>query len=105
MHLHDHRLYTYQLRYARPGRWSGIVEDAAAFVLLRLIADDGAEGVAEITVKSTWCGVTARSLIAAIDDIFIPILKKQNLTDAAGIRTALDGVPENQAAKMLIDNA
>jgi L-alanine-DL-glutamate epimerase-like enolase superfamily enzyme len=105
MHLHDHRLYTYRLRYARPVRWSDIVEDAAPFVLLRLTADDGAEGVAEITVKPTWCGVSSRSLIAAIDDIFIPILKRLDLTNPAGIRTALDAVPENQAAKTLIDNA
>jgi L-alanine-DL-glutamate epimerase-like enolase superfamily enzyme len=105
MRLHDHRLYTYRLRYARPVRWSDIVEDAAPFVLLRLTADDGTEGVAEITVKPTWCGVSARSLIAAIDEIFIPILKRLDLTDPALIRTALDAVPENQAAKMLIDNA
>jgi L-alanine-DL-glutamate epimerase-like enolase superfamily enzyme len=105
MRLRDHRLYTYRLRYARPVRWSDIVEDAAPFVLLRLTADDGTEGVAEITVKPTWCGVSARSLIAAIDDIFIPILNKQNLSDPAGIRAALDSVPENQAVKMLIDNA
>ncbi|HUC49211.1 MAG TPA: mandelate racemase/muconate lactonizing enzyme family protein [Xanthobacteraceae bacterium] len=105
MRLRDHRLYTYRLRYAQPVRWSDIVEDAAPFVLLRLIADDGSEGVAEITVKPTWCGVSARSLIAAIDDIFIPILKKLDLDDSAGIRAAFDIVPENQAAKMLIDNA
>ncbi len=65
MHLHDNRLYTYRLPYARPVRWSDIVEDAAPFVLLRLTADDGTEGVAEITVKPTWCGVSARSLIAS----------------------------------------
>jgi L-Ala-D/L-Glu epimerase len=105
MHLRDHRLYTYRLRYARPVRWSDIVEEAAPFVLLRLIADDGTEGVAEITVKPTWCGVSARSLTAAIDDVFIPILKRHALTDPAGIRAALDAVPENQAAKTLIDNA
>lgn len=105
MRLRDHRLYTYRLPYARPVRWSDIVEDAAPFVLLRLIANDGSEGVAEVAVKPTWCGVSARSLIAAIDDIFIPILKKLDLNDPAAIRTALEAVPENQAAKMLIDNA
>lgn len=105
MRLRDHRLYTYRLRYARPVQWSDLVENAAPFVLLRLTADDGTEGVAEITVKPTWCGVSARSLIAAIDDIFIPILRRLDLTDPAGVRTALDAVPENQAAKMLIDNA
>jgi L-alanine-DL-glutamate epimerase-like enolase superfamily enzyme len=105
MRLRDHRLYTYRLPYARPVRWSDIVEDAAPFVLLRLIADDGSEGVAEITVKPTWCGVSARSLITSIDDVFIPILKKQDLDDPEKVRAALDIVPENLAAKMLIDNA
>jgi L-Ala-D/L-Glu epimerase len=105
MRLREHRLYAYRLPYARPVRWSDIVEDAAPFVLLRLIADDGSEGIAEITVKPTWCGVSARSLIASIDDVFIPILKKQDLDDPARVRAALDIVPENQAAKMLIDNA
>ena len=34
MRLESYRLYTYQLRYARPVRWSDIVEEAAPFVLL-----------------------------------------------------------------------
>lgn len=105
MRLAQHRLYVYQLRYTRPVRWSDIVEEAAPLVLLRLISDSGAEGVGEITVKPTWCGVTARSLVAAIEDIFVPILKKIDLNDPAKVRAALEGVPENQAAKTLIDNA
>lgn len=105
MRLAQHRLYSYQLRYARPVRWSDIVEEAAPLVLLRLTADDGTEGVAEITPKPTWCGMNARSLIAAIEDIFVPILNKQDLSDPAKVRGALDAVPENQAAKALIDNA
>jgi L-alanine-DL-glutamate epimerase-like enolase superfamily enzyme len=103
--LAEHRLYTYNLRYARPVRWSDIVEEAAPFVLLRLTSDSGAEGVAEITVKPTWCGVTARSLIAAVEEIFAPILKKLDLSDPEKVRETLDGVPENHAAKTLIDNA
>jgi L-Ala-D/L-Glu epimerase len=105
MRLADYRLYTYRLRYARPVRWSDIVEEAAPFVLLRLTADCGAQGAAEITVKPTWCGVTARSLIAAVEDIFVPMLKSLDLSDPAKVRAALDIVPENQAAKTLIDNA
>ncbi|HEX4409158.1 MAG TPA: mandelate racemase/muconate lactonizing enzyme family protein [Xanthobacteraceae bacterium] len=103
--LAEYRLYTYRLRYTRPVRWSDIVEDAAPFVLLRLTADNGAEGVAEITVKPTWCGVTARSLIAAVEDIFVPLLKKCDLSSPEKVREALDAVPENHAAKTLIDNA
>ncbi len=105
MRLADYSLYSYRLRYPRPVRWSDIVEEAAPFVLLRLTADTGEEGVAEITVKPTWCGVTARSLIAAIEEVFIPILKKSELDDPAELRGVLDRVPENLAAKTLIDNA
>jgi L-Ala-D/L-Glu epimerase len=99
------RLYAYRLRYARPVRWSDIVEEAAPFVLLRLTSECGAEGAAEITVKPTWCGVTARSLIAVVQDIFVPILKSLDLSDPAKVRAALDTIPENSAAKTLIDNA
>jgi L-alanine-DL-glutamate epimerase-like enolase superfamily enzyme len=105
MRLAEHRLYVYQLRYARPVRWSDIVEEAAPFVLLRLTSDSGIEGAAEITVKPTWCGVTARSLIATIEDIFIPLLRKLDLADPTAVRAALEIIPENQAAKTLIDNA
>src|SRR5882762_2211116 len=99
MRLAEHSLYCYRLRYARPVRWSDIVEEAAPFVLLRLTSDTGAVGAAEITVKPTWCGVTARSLIAAIEDIFMPMLKTLDLSDPAKVRGALEIVPENQAAK------
>ena len=105
MRLARHRLYIYQLRYARPVRWSDIVEEAAPLILLRLTSDSGAEGVGEITVKPTWCGVTARSLLAAVEDIFIPLLNRLDLSDPAKVRAALDTIPENQAAKTLIDNA
>src|ERR1700722_15024771 len=105
MRLAEHRIYTYRLRYARPVRWSDITEEAAPFVLLRLTSDCGAEGVAEITVKPTWCGVTVRSLVATVEDIFVPMLKSLDLSDPVKIRAALDIVPENQAAKTLIDNA
>ena len=105
MRLVEHRLYAYRLPYERPVAWSDIVEDAAPFVLLRLTADTGAVGVAEITVKPTWCGVTARSLVAALEDIFIPLLETLDLSDPAKVRARLEAIPENQAAKALIDNA
>jgi L-alanine-DL-glutamate epimerase-like enolase superfamily enzyme len=105
MRLRHHSLHCYRLRYERPVRWSDIVEEAAPFVLLRLESDTGAIGVAEITVKPTWCGVTARSLITAIEEIFVPVIAGIDLDDPTTVRAALDRVPENQPAKTLIDNA
>src|SRR5437660_2329641 len=105
MQLAEWSLHTYALRYEKPIRWSDIVEEAAPFVLLRLQDETGAVGVAEVTVKPTWCGVTARTLIAAVEDIFLPIVAARDLTDLPGLRDALDRVPENLAAKALVDNA
>lgn len=97
--------HTYRLPYARPVRWSDIVEDSALFVLLRLESDDGAIGVGESTVKTTWGGVSPRSLIAALEDMLLPLLKSADLSDPAQARRRLDPVPENGAAKALLDNA
>jgi L-alanine-DL-glutamate epimerase-like enolase superfamily enzyme len=105
MRLAEYSLYSYRLRYARPVRWSDIIEEAAPFVLLHLQSDTGATGVAEITVKATWCGVTARSLIATIEEIFLPLIANMDLDAPADVRSALERIPENQAAKTLIDNA
>jgi L-Ala-D/L-Glu epimerase / N-acetyl-D-glutamate racemase len=105
MHLAEYSLHAYSLRYERPVRWSDIVEEAAPFVLLRLQDDTGAVGAAEITVKPTWCGVTARSLIVAIEEVFIPLISTIDLDDPPSVRQELDRIPENQAAKTLIDNA
>jgi L-alanine-DL-glutamate epimerase-like enolase superfamily enzyme len=104
MRLAEYQLHVYHLPYERPVKWSDIVEAAAPFVLLALTSDTGTTGVAEITVKPTWCGVTARSLIATVEEIFIPLLKTLDLADPAKVRARLDAVPENQAAKTLIDN-
>jgi L-alanine-DL-glutamate epimerase-like enolase superfamily enzyme len=105
MRLAKYSLHAYELPYARPVMWSDISEKAAPFVLLHLTADSGEEGVAEVTVKPTWGGVTARSLIAAIEDIFIPLLRTLDLSEPYAVRRSLDRIPENLAAKCLIDNA
>ena len=105
MRLAEHSLHSYALPYARPVVWSDIVEEVAPFVLLRLTADSGETGVAEITVKPTWNGVTARSLIETIAQVFIPLLMTLDLSDPHAVRRALDRIPENMAAKCLIDNA
>ena len=105
MRLAEHSLHAYALPYARPVVWSDIVEQAAPFVLLRLTTDSGETGVAEITVKPTWNGVMARSLIKTIEQIFIPLLRTLDLSDPHAVRRALDRIPENMAAKCLIDNA
>ena len=99
-------LHVYRLPYKRPVRWSDIVEETAQFLLLKLVSDTGHTGVAEMTIKPTWTGASLRSLAASIEDVFVPLLEKQqDLSDPALVRCQLDGIPENHAAKALIDNA
>ena len=105
MRLASYSLHVYRLPYERPVRWSDIIEDAAQFLLLRLVSDTGHTGVAEMTIKPTWTGVSLRSLAAALDDIFVPLLRALDLSEAAAVRGHMEGIPENHAAKALIDNA
>jgi L-alanine-DL-glutamate epimerase-like enolase superfamily enzyme len=96
---------SYILPYEREVRWSDVVESAAQFVLLRLESDSGHAGVAEATVKPTWSGVTRRTLEASVEELFIPILQKGDMSDPVAVRQRLDAIPENHAAKALVDNA
>jgi L-alanine-DL-glutamate epimerase-like enolase superfamily enzyme len=100
-----HALYHFRLPYGRPVRWSDIVEEAAEYLLLRITSDSGHEGVAEMTIKPTWTGASLRTLVASLEDVFLPLLKKLNLADPLAVRAALEGIPENHAAKALVDNA
>jgi L-alanine-DL-glutamate epimerase-like enolase superfamily enzyme len=105
MRLARSSLTVYRLRYPRPVRWKDTVEDSGTFLLLRLIADNGLEGVAEGPIKPTWTGVTRRSLSAALEDLLLPALEKTDLSDPGAVRARLDSFPENTLAKGLIDNA
>jgi len=105
MRLARWSLDSYSLAYEREVRWSDIVESAAQFVLLRLESDSGHAGVAEATVKPTWSGVTRRTLEASVEELFVPILQQVELSDPAAVRQRLDTIPDNHAAKALVDNA
>lgn len=105
MRLARWSLDSYSLPYEREVRWSDVVESEAQFVSLRLEADSGHSGVAEVTVKPTWSGVSRRVLEASVEELFVPILQKVDIADPAVTRARLDAIPENHAAKALVDNA
>ncbi|MCK9510181.1 MAG: hypothetical protein M0R28_02990 [Pigmentiphaga sp.] len=102
---HSHQLYTYRLPYHKPVRWSDIVENEAEFVALAITLDSGHTGWAEITVKPTWNGATVRLLQAGLEEILIPRLHHLEFSTPGEIHAALASIPENQAAKALLDNA
>ncbi len=105
MRLERWSLSFYRLPYAKEVRWSNAVEREGLYALLELVADTGARGVAEGTVKAAWQGVSPRSLAAALEDLFLPLLKPLDLADEAAVAQAMARIPENRLAKALVDNA
>src|SRR3954468_9342050 len=105
MKLEDWSLHFYRLPYSREVVWANAREDAGLFALLKLVADDGATGIAEGTIKNTWSGVSPRSLDMALQDIVLPLVRNVDLGDDQAVLNALARVPENRLAKALVDNA
>ncbi|MSQ54794.1 MAG: hypothetical protein EXR31_05440 [Betaproteobacteria bacterium] len=105
MRLERWSLSFYRLPYAKEVRWSNAVERDGLYALLELVADTGARGVAEGTVKAAWQGVSPRSLAAALEDLVIPLIKPLDLADEPAVAAALAKIPENRLAKTLVDNA
>ena len=85
--------------------WSNARERSGQFALLELESDDGVKGVAEGTLKSTWSGVSPRSLGASFEDLLLPVLKDLDLQDAKAVRAALARIPENRLAKGMVSSA
>lgn len=98
-------LHFYALPYRREIVWANAVEKAGTFALLLLEGDNGKQGVAEGTIKSTWSGVSPKSLKAAFEDFLMPKLRDVDISSPPAVAKALAGIPENQLAKGMIDSA
>jgi L-alanine-DL-glutamate epimerase-like enolase superfamily enzyme len=105
MRIVESSIHFYKLPYSRPVHWFNSAENGGTFVLLSLIADNGAAGVSEAPIKPTWSGVSPRSIASVLDDLFLPELRKVDVSDTAAVAGVLSRFPENHLAKMLIDNA
>lgn len=95
----------YKLPYRREIVWANAVETAGTFALLTLEGDNGAKGVAEGTIKTTWSGVSPRSLAAVFEDILMPKLAGVDIASPASVARALAGIPENKLARGMLDSA
>ncbi|MGE0873713.1 MAG: mandelate racemase/muconate lactonizing enzyme family protein [Burkholderiales bacterium] len=105
MKLERWSLSFYRLPYAREVRWANAIEREGLFALLELVADNGARGIAEGTIKASWQGVSPRSLAAALEDLVLPLVAPVDLADERAVAAALARLPENRLAKALVDNA
>lgn len=105
MKIIDWSLHFYALPYHREVVWANAVEKAGTFALLHVKADNGAQGIAEGTIKPTWSGVSPRSLKAALEDYIMPRLLSVDVAEPDAVTLALAGIPENRLAKGMADTA
>ena len=98
-------LYGLELAYYRDIVWEDGTEAYAPLLVLRLEAEDGSIGVSEVKVKPGWYGVSYKSLIGSMEEIFLPMLSGIDMADPAAFMKRARRVPENQIAKALVDNA
>lgn len=95
----------YELAYHREVVWSNARERSGLFALLSLESDSGVGGIAEGTIKSTWSGVSPRSLHASLADVVLPFLKDVDLGDENAVYGAMARVPENRLAKGMVSTS
>ena len=105
MKLADWSLHFYRLPYRRPVTWAYAAESSSDYALLKLVADDGAVGIAEGVIKATRTGYSPRSLAATMEDVLLPLLEGVDLRDAAAVAKAFSWLDGNLAGRALIDNA
>jgi L-alanine-DL-glutamate epimerase-like enolase superfamily enzyme len=105
MRLADWSLHFYRLSYRRPVTWAYAAESSSDYALLKLVADNGAVGIAEGVIKATRTGYSPRSLALTMEDVLLPLLKGVDLGDAAAVAKAFSWLDDNLAGRALIDNA
>jgi len=98
-------LHALKLPYQKPVVWADVTETGAPLLILRIVGTDGSVGVGEVTVKPTWYGVSYRSIVGALEEIFLPMASSIDVTDPSAFHESARIIPENQVAKALVDNA
>lgn len=104
MRLDRFELNGYRLPYGKDVTWFNSTESAGDFLALRLFSE-GVCGVAEATVKPTWCGLSPRAFADLLADVYVPALKDIDLSDDSAVRSALARFPGNPVAKALVASA
>jgi len=103
--LAEWSLHFYRLPYRRPVTWAYAAESESDYALLKLVADNGAVGIAEAVVKPTRTGYSPRSLAAALEDVLLPRLQGVDLASESEVHRAFAWVDGNLAGRALVENA
>ena len=105
MNLAHWSLHFYRLPYRRAVTWAYAAEESSDYALLKLVADNGATGVAEAVVKPARTGYSPRSLAATLEDVMLPRLRGVDLADENAVPRAFEWIDGNLSARALVDNA
>ena len=97
-------ILAYRLAYRRPVRWFNSSEGYGTFLALRLIAG-GVEGMADVTIKPTWAGLSPRAMAALLEDLYLPALAQVDCSNPRNVQSALAPFPGNALTKTLVVNA
>ena len=89
MKLGEWSLHFYRLPYVRDIQWVYASENSGDYVLLKIVADSGAAGIAEGVIKPTRTGYSPRSLAVALEDVILPQLRQVDLADARAVTLSL----------------
>lgn len=98
---------TYRLRlpYRNAVAFKSVKESAGQYVILRLVLDDGTEGIAESVCRAEQSGEDATMLAYAIDTFFKPLLVGADPMAHQAVLQSLDRIKFCRSAKAMIDIA
>jgi L-alanine-DL-glutamate epimerase-like enolase superfamily enzyme len=105
MKLSRAEIFPVHVPYKRTVKWHSDVETGGDYVILKLTDADGHVGVAEATTKAYWSGASLRTLVAALEDLFLPRFMDVDVGDIDAVVARLARVPDNTVAKGLIASA
>lgn len=98
---------TYRLRlpYKNAVAFKSVKESAGQYVILRLVLDDGTEGIAESVCRAAQSGEDATLLAYTIDTFFKPLLIGADPMSHAALLQSLNRIKYCRSAKAMIDIA
>lgn len=105
MKLAAAEIFSIHVPYKRTVKWHSDVESGGDFVVLKLTDTDDHVGAAEATTKAYWSGASLRTLVAALEDLFLPRFMDVDVGDLDAVIARLNRVPDNTVAKGLIASA
>ncbi len=105
MKLARAEIFPLRVPYKRTVKWHSDVESGGDYVVLKLTDEEGRIGCAEATTKAYWSGASVRTLVAALEDLFLPRFMDVDVHDMDAVVSRLARVPDNTVAKGLIGSA